>query len=118
MGVSGAAFRLAWDSGRWDGGNVSTLNIGHAPTEPIWRACGAESWVLRVNGYPLCRDGVPAEPPTGAHRGADYLGAIVGCNDEAAMRQMVKDGLRLRRYPLRSAGTIPSPGVPSHRWVR
>jgi len=106
MGVSGAAFRLAWNAERWDGGNISTLNIGEDPTEHIRRAFRAVGWVPAILGNPQWRDGLPAEAPTGTYRGPDYLGPNVEYQGEAALRERVCHDLRFKRYPLISIGTV------------
>lgn len=109
MGVSGAAFRLAWNVERWDGGNISTLNMGDDPTEHIRRMFRAVGWVPDVLGNPLWRDGIPADPPTGAYRGPDYLGTHADFVDEVAMRERVMRDLRFKRYPLITVGTMLPP---------
>lgn len=48
MAASGAAFRLRWNPGRWDGGNVDTLRIYQRPEETIERALAAAGRSFRI----------------------------------------------------------------------
>jgi hypothetical protein len=38
LGMSGAAFRLIWNTQKWDGGNVDIMLMAEDPVEPIHRA--------------------------------------------------------------------------------
>jgi len=105
MGVSGAAFRLAWNAERWDGGNISTLNMGEDPTEHCRRAFAAIGWVPQVVGNVTWRDFDEGKRAS-IYQGPDYLGASAGYLNEALFRQLLIENLRLKRYPLLSIGTI------------
>lgn len=48
MAASGASFRLRWNPGRWDGGNVDTLLIYERPEETIERALAAAGRSFRI----------------------------------------------------------------------
>jgi AraC-like DNA-binding protein len=51
--ASGAAFRLAWNTTMWDGGNVDILGFREDPTEPLRRACQAAGCAMDL----LCKEG-------------------------------------------------------------
>lgn len=48
MAASGASFRLRWNPGKWDGGNVDTLLIYERPEETIERGLAAAGRSFRI----------------------------------------------------------------------
>ena len=109
MGASGAAFRLAWNAERWEGGNISTLTMGEDPTEPFRRMFGAVGWVPKFLGNPQWRPGQLPQPPASPYQGPDYLGSNLEFVDEAAFREQLMASIRWWRYPLLSIGTLVPP---------
>ncbi|MHB0878850.1 MAG: cysteine peptidase family C39 domain-containing protein [Anaerolineae bacterium] len=107
MGTSGAAFRLAWNADRWDGGNISTLHIGGDPMEHYRRAFAAVGWVPWIKANPDWRPGSPSNG--NIYKGPDYLGANVDYEGEAAMRRCVFENVREKRYPLLAIGVLYPP---------
>lgn len=101
MGVSGAAFRLAWNAERWDGGTISTIHMGDDPTEHVRRAFRAVGWVPWIVGNPLWREGVAGIQP-----GQDYLGDKADYLGERHFRDRIVYDLRNKRYPVLSLGVV------------
>jgi hypothetical protein len=109
MGVSGAAFRLCWNAERWDGGNLSTLNMGDDPTEHLRRACKAVGWDVKILGNRAWKHPDPALPSPNIYIGPDYLGDNVEYLDEAGLREAVIESIHDRGYPLLSVGGVLPP---------
>ncbi|NPV08611.1 MAG: hypothetical protein HPY83_11715 [Anaerolineae bacterium] len=106
MGVSGAAFRLAWHAERWDGGNISTLHMGDDPTEHYRRAFRAVGWDPSIAGNVRWRDNEPCAPPTSVYRGPDYLGDKVEYRAEGYFRERMVYDIRFKRYPMLAIGVV------------
>jgi hypothetical protein len=107
MAVSGAAFRIAWNGERLDGGNLSTLNIGDDPTEHIRRMFGAVGWVPRLVGnsrWPLVEEGQPGEPQ--APSAQDLLGSNLDFREEPYFRDWIVEELYFKKYPMLALGVI------------
>ena len=109
MGVSGAAFRFAWNAEYLDGGNLSTQHMGADPTDHIRRAFRAVGWVpriignlswQRVDGSQLARNaiGIP-----------DFLGRNIEYQDEAFFRDWIVEELGFRGYPMLALGVLIPP---------
>ncbi len=117
MGVTGAAFHLAWNTEVWDGGNQSTLTIGEDPIEHIRRAFRAAGWDPYVVGNRTWRemdDTTPGAPQrTSIYQRPDYFGDHVDFGDEARFRQILIDNLRYKRYPVLAYGVqlLPECGI-------
>jgi hypothetical protein len=109
MGTSGAAFRLCWNAGRWDGGNLSTLNMGDDPTEPVRRMCQAVGWDVKIIGNTAWKHPDPTLPPPNIYIGPDYLGDNVEYLDVAALRAALVESIHDRGYPLLSVGGVLPP---------
>jgi|GEM_PF-1106335 len=116
MGVSGAAFRLAWNAERWDGGNISTLCMGDDPLELYQRAFRAVSWVPQFLGNarwhpdPQRRQAAGAvQPPADEYIGHDYLGPGAEYHDEPRLRERIIESIRFNRYPVLAIGVILPP---------
>ncbi len=50
MGTSGAAFRLVWNAGQWDAGNVDVMLMAVDPLEPFRRAFQAAGYECEIVG--------------------------------------------------------------------
>ncbi len=97
LGVSGMAFRLLWNSGRWDLGNVGDLSMGS--TEPHRRAFQAVGYgheILRNEGYPFEHD----------DEGVGFLGRP-GRHDE--FREGIAESVGHRSHPVIAWGVLGPP---------
>jgi hypothetical protein len=54
LGMSGASFRLMWNTKKWDGGNVDIMLMAEDPVEPIRRAFDAVGYNLQVLTQDKC----------------------------------------------------------------
>jgi hypothetical protein len=110
MGVTGAAFRLAWNADRWDGGNISTLWMDDDPLEPYRRAFRASGWVPELLGNPLWKPQPRDAARTNQYLGVDYLGPsmryAVGDED---MRELLRESILGKGYPVICIGTLLPP---------
>ena len=74
MGASGAAFRLVWNPGKWDYGNVGLDMAAEKPMEPFSRAFNAAGYDYEIIGNRDCRhEGDPERDFYERYEGYDFL---------------------------------------------
>ncbi len=109
MGVSGVAFRLAWNAERLDGGNISTLCIGDDPLEHYRRAFRAVGWVPKFMGNLGWKSSNVGKNETNIYKGPDYLGDQLEFYDEPAMRGAIVENIYYKRYPVLAVAVVYPP---------
>jgi hypothetical protein len=105
MGVSGAAFRLTWNAGRWDEENPSMLTVGSSPAEALRCIARATGWTLEVAGNAAWQE-LPGTEDGEVYRTPALFGTGTAYREESWMRSRIVDSIRYRGYPVLGIGIV------------
>ena len=94
LGTAGSAYRLQWNSTKWDGGNVGIMHMAENPIEPFIRAFEAVSYDYEI----LIRKDFA--------RGCDGVSVS---DDESAYRQLIINSIRDKGRPVIAIGVVGPP---------
>jgi hypothetical protein len=94
LGTAGSAYRLQWNSTKWDGGNVGIMHMAENPIEPFiraFKAVGYDHEILMRKDFARGNDSVPVS------------------DDESVYRQRIISSIRDMGRPVIAIGVIGPP---------
>ncbi len=93
LGTAGSAYRLQWNSTKWDGGNVGIMHMAEYPIEPFiraFKAVGYDCEILIKKDFARGHDEVPVS------------------DDESAYRERIIDSIK-KGHPAIAIGVVGPP---------
>jgi hypothetical protein len=98
MGTSGAAFRLLWNAGRWDGANVDVIVMASDPLEPYRRAFQAVGHAFEMFGNKQAR-----------HEASESVVFFDRQEDYGYFLSRIVESIRDKRRPVIGLGVVGPP---------